>query len=277
MHLHFDLDDPRWAIVLAGALQVARTGDYRAVNPKFTVSFERGKNPLIDYIANAFEIKPADAPTYNLPKPEQYPFIDYYQASTHAKNLFEQHGIKQDPVPIPLYLQSLAANSILLTHGIASKPGYYVPVPGRTALDSAPNSDVIIESREMESIALAFCEGLGIEDPVVISCEDYDDKTIAIASYKTKAIVSRPHHYTQYVARSCYTGFDGLALNVPVVAVIDSTSSHDNRFLVSWNAQLPIAYNEYPENIINRGKAWKIRQEFGFDHRKYYKSLNENK
>lgn len=274
-HLHFDLDDPRWAIVLAGALYTAKTAEYGQVNPNFTASFELGRNPLIDYIAEGFTNKPKDAAPYHLPKPEQYPFIDNYQATTQAKNLFEQHGIKQEVVAVPLYIQNLAANSILLTHGLASKPGYYVPTPGKGQLALALDSDVIIENTQMRTLAILFCKGLGIEDPKILCCEDHDDKTIALATFKTKAIVARPHHYTQYVARSCYTGFDGLASNVPVVTVIDDTCSNDNRYMVSWNAQLPTRLTDSAESILNKGKAWKIRQDFGFDHRKYFKSQQE--
>lgn len=271
MHFHFDIEDPRWAIVLAGALHVGRTGEYRAINPQYTVSFELGRNSLVDYIAEAFEIKPVNAHMYSLPKEEQFGFIDYFQASSHAKNLFEQHGIKQEAIIVPLYLQHLASNSILLTHGIASTAAYFVPTPGKSQLELVPTSDAIIETQEMEPIAVAFCKGLGIENPVILCCEDYDPKTIAISLFKTNALVSRPHHYSQYVARSQYTGFDNLHTNVPVVSVIDDTCPHSNRFLVSWNAQLPIFVKEPLETVINKGKAWKVRQNYKFDHREFYK------
>ncbi len=269
-HIHFNLTDPRWAIVLAGVIQNARMPGFKEINQKLTVSFEKNSD-FMSRLADVFEAKPSETPDYTLPSPEQYPFIDTFQAQSHARSLFEQHGIKQDPVIVPLYLNALAANSLLLTHKVSSKVGFFMPKPTKQQLEQAPDSDVIIENESMRRVAEQFAEGYGIESPVIISAEDYSEADIAAAMFKTKILTARPHHYTQYIARSQYKGFDHIHENIPVVSVIDDSCKHDNRFLVSWNAQIPVFLDDTNEVLKARGKAWKIRKNYNFNHRDFYK------
>lgn len=272
-HIHFNLQDPRWAIVLAGALSNARLDEYKKMNRYFTVSFDQ-TNPLIAHIGKYFEQKPANAKDYTLPSEQHYIEIDKYQATMHAKNLFENHGIKQEPQIVPLYLQYLASNTLLLTHGIANKPSYFFPQPNRKTLASVPDCNILLQDESMRRVGLDFAKGLGIENPTVLVASDYDDFTAAAIYFKANCLVAKPDHFLQYVARAQYSGFDSLPENKPVLSVIDESTQHSNRYLVSWNAQIPVFLHEPTESIFNKGNAWRIRSNYGFDHRKFFKDRN---
>lgn len=269
-HIHFNVQDPRWAIVLAGAIASSRENNYKQMNKHFTVSFDTS-NTLIAHMAKYFEEKPLGAKDYAMPTEKHYPEIDKYQAAMHAKNLFENHGIKQDPIVMPLYLQHLASNSLLLTHGIASKAGYFMPKPNRKRLLDAPDCNVLVQHESMKDVGTQFARGLGIENPTILVASDYDDLTAAMIYFKSNLLVTKPDHFLQYVARAQYLGFDSLSDNKPVLSVLDQTTQQDNRYLVSWNAQIPVFLHEPSDSIFSKGNAWRIRSTFQFDHRRFYK------
>lgn len=270
-HLNFNIDDPRWAIVIAGNVINAKKDSFVKLNRPFTISL-KSTNPLIQYIGEHFDQYNKDIPDYQLPNEEQYNLLDYYSAATIAKNLQEQHGIKQEPNVMPLFLHNLAHSMLLMTHAIASKPGYYFPKFSKSALVGIQETDAIVELPQFIDKATAFCEGLGIASPNVICIQGLDDLTVAKMCQRTKLIVSRPNHLVQYIARANYKGFDFLNECLPVLSVIDNTITPSDRYLVSWNGQIPCLDNDNLNEIKAKGVAYKMRKFYNFDHREFYKA-----
>lgn len=268
MHIHFNIEDPRWAVVLAGVAVNGKEPGFKEINPAYNISFEP-VNPVLEYISRHFSPKPNPCEPYSLPAESQYPFIDQFNALTQAKNLFEQHGIAQEPQIVPLYVPYLAYNTLLLTHGIASKPGYFFPKPSKKVLDTLDPVDCIVEDETMLDLAKHFMNGLGVSNPVIEVYGSPDSLESAQKLFKAQALISRPHHVSQYICRSQYRGFDFIHENIPVLSVIDDTCI-ENRYLLSWNAQIPATLGEPIDHTISKGKAWKIRKHYKFDHRAFF-------
>jgi hypothetical protein len=269
MHIYFENLDPRWAIVLAGAVSVASKGTFKKLNPPFSVSFSR-EDPLVAHIADSFDPPSSNMTLFKLPE-EQYPFIDYFQAATAAKSLLDNHGIKQEPNVVPIYLSPLASNSLLLAYGIASTPDFFCPVFSKAQLESVPSPDGIIELESMRGIATAFLTGLGVTDPEILCLDGHNSIQIALLCSKTRAIFARPYHLSHYILRSKYNGYDRLSENIPAVAIIDETCQQDNRYLVNWNGQIPVFRDEPVEAVAYKGKVWMTKAKYGFNHREFLK------
>lgn len=268
-HIHIVTQDIRWASCFAGAANSARTGLNKTMNPKFTISFEP-TTPLIAHLASRFDAKPINAVDYEIPPEERYPLLDYFTAMFQAKQLEEQHGIKKEPNIIPLYIHALAANSLLMTHSLYSVPGYYFPKFSRKELSEVDKCDVLVELDSFKENGIAFAKGMGIENPVVVSLEEVDEFTGAKMLFNCRLVVTRPYHAFQYIMRSFYEGIDHLGEYIPVASIIDDTVLVTDRYLISWNGQVPIFKDDSLEYIEAKGKAWKIRSNYGFDHRKFY-------
>lgn len=275
-HLKFNIDDPRWAIAIAGTIRNAQEGAYIKLNVPFTVSF-KSSNPLIQYLADYFDPIDEDSPDYMMPSQEQYHLLDYYSAAIVSKNLQEQHGIKQEPNVVPLFIHALSYNMLLMTHAIASAPGYYFPKFSKSALEGVEATDALVESMDLVPGAISFCTGMGIENPVIKCIEGLNDLEVAKLYFRTKLIMTKPNHLLQYIARSQYKGFDFLSENIPVLSVIDRTVTPDDRYLVSWSGQIPYFVGQSDVETLEKGKAYKIRKSYNFDHREYYRDFSKGK
>jgi hypothetical protein len=160
-----------------------------------------------------------------------------------------------------------------MTHGIASKAGYYFPTFSKNQLRDAVYCDALVESKEFIPQATRFCEGMGIESPKVASVEDIDMLTAAKTLSTTKVLVSRPYHPLQHIMRSWYNGYDFLANYIPVLSIIDDTVKQDDRYLVSWSGQIPVFNGEGDDSIRAKGKAYTVRKSYNFDHRAFLKDF----
>lgn len=270
IHLHFNITDLRWAICLAGVVNSAKTGGNLKVNPPFTVSFEPS-TPLMAHFASFYNKKPANAIDYVFPTTEQYPLIDQFSAVNFAINLEQQHGIRQKPVIVPLYNNNLIQNILLMKDKIIGKSEYYFPEFSKNEMTGIPDCDVLIEMSKYKDLALAFCKGSELPCKNIVSLEDVSELTAAKLTSTCKLFISRPYHPLQYIFRSRYKGFDRLAECPPILSVIDGTVKSNDRNLVSWNGQIPVLKQDQLRDIILRGKVWRTRLTYNFDHRKFYK------
>lgn len=276
MYIHFDIKDVRWAIVLMGALNNAKQEPFSQVNKPFKASFEPCTNTL-KYLSSYFDAVIPGCKSYALPNDEQCKILDYYAANKSSKELLERHGIQQAPNVHPLYLPNLAHNTLLMTHGISSEPGFFFPAPRGSVLKNIAPVDAVVEKSEYIPLAKAFCKGLNQPCENVLVYDDVDEFIAIQSIFNSKVVLSRPYHTLQYVLRAQYKGFDHLANNIPSIAITDSTVNVSNRYLISWNGQIPSYDTESIEAFENKGKAWFTRVKYDFDHRKFYKDLANGK
>lgn len=273
-HIHFNIKDLRWAVTLAGAIVNARTGVNKEVNTYWSVSFER-TSPAISHLADCFEAKPKDAIDYNLPLDEQCQILDHFAAANFANNLAEQHGIKQDLKVVPLYCNALAFNTLLMTHGIMSKAGYFYPDISNTEKGKLPHVDALIQHEDLRPRAEAFLAGLEVTNPVIKCIDTLDEWDVVKYALTCKFTLSYPNHYIQYITRAQYKGFDYLGSYNPVGSYIDPSIKNDDRYLTSWCGQVPILSTDSLQTIEDRGRLWKLQAKYNFDHRAIYKAYYE--
>jgi len=271
-HLHFKLEDPRWAITFAGAAVSAMQEPNSKVNGPFNISLE-GDNDLIQYMGSYFSRKPEGIYPYVPPTEDQYTALDYFQAARLAKNLAEQHGIKQDPVVVPLYIHMLSSVALLMTPGIVCEAGYFFPKFSNKELREVDVTGCIIQEEGMRPYAERFLEGAGIKEKSIVSIEGMSDLEIAKMYFRTNAFVARPFHLLHYIARSQYKGYDFLYENIPALAYIDNSVKPTNRFLVSFNGQIPVLDGEPHQMVKKKGELWKLRMQYKFDHREFYRDM----
>lgn len=272
-HLHFNITDTRWAISIAGAINSARFGINNKINRPFTVSFEP-TNPEIAFLAQFYDAKPANAEDYPMPDEAFYPILDFFAAKNHAAALEEQHGIRIEPVAHPTYTNVLASNALLMTHGLVSTPGSFYPEFNKHDLQSISPCDIIVEKKEYSIYATAFCKGAELSCKSIKTIEEIGGDFNAFKMIKagTSLFVGHSWHPIQHYLHSQYKGFDSLKEIIPILTVMDGTCDpNTNRHLTSFSAQIPVMENEIPAVAEQRGKVWRLRYNYDFDHRKFFK------